>query len=480
MKRFFHFVLKEIRIKQARIMSNTQAMHDNKIVEGTIWKSLLAYFWTLLLGAFFQQFYNTVDAVIVGRAVGAEGLAAIGGSASTVVNLFVGFFMGVSSGATVVIAQFYGARRKDEVSKAVHTAMALSIIGGAVIMVGGLLISSWIIKAMSTPAEVMEASTVYLRIYFLGMIANLVYNMGAGILRAVGDSKRPLIVLVISSFINIILDVLFVIILGMGKMGITQGVVGAGLATVLCQFISAAIIVVMLVRSDDSYKLYFSRIKIDLAMLQRIISIGLPAGFQSTMYTLSNILIQAAINSFGKDATAAWAAYGKIDVLFWMTVSSLGTATTTFVGQTYGAGKYDRVRKTIRQSFVIAAAITIPLSLILFVWGKGFLYIFIDDVNVIEIGIQMIRFLAPFYVSYIGVEIFSGALRGMGDALCPMLITLSGICALRVVWILAVFPMNRTIEMVETSYPITWITTSVLFLIYYSYYVRKHGISGDH
>ncbi len=452
--------------------------NKNSITEGPIWKSLIAYFGTLLLGAFFQQFYNTVDAIIVGKAVGSDALAAVGGSAAMVVNLFVGFFMGASSGATVVIAQFYGAERKEEVSKAVHTAIALAIIGGAVITAIGIFISSWIIHAMNTPLEITEASTAYLRIYFIGMIANLVYNMGAGILRAVGDSKRPLIVLIISCFVNIILDVFFVIILGLGKLGITEGVIGVAIATIMCQAISAVIVVVMLMKSSDSYKLYLKKIKLDPAMLRRILAIGLPAGVQSTMYTLSNILIQSSINSFGKDATAAWAAYGKIDVLFWMTISSLGTAVTTFAGQNFGAGKYDRVRNTVRQAFAIAALITIPLALSLLAGGRLLLHVFVDDTAVIDIGVQMIEFLAPFYVTYIGVEIFSGTLRGLGDALIPMLITLSGICFLRVFWILVVFPQNRTIENVEMSYPITWITTSVLFLFYYLFYIRKHGLTG--
>jgi putative MATE family efflux protein len=452
-------------------------MKNNSITEGSIWKSMLSFFWALLLGAFFQQFYNTVDAVIVGRAVGSAGLAAVGGSAAMVVNLFVGFFMGLSSGATVVIAQFYGAGRKEEVSKAVHTSIALAICGGIVITVVGLLLSRWVIDIMKTPADVVEASTVYLRIYFIGMVANLVYNMGAGILRAIGDSRRPLYVLIVSCFANIFLDILFVIILGMGKNGVTTGVTGVAVATVLCQILSAVIVVIMLMRSTDSYKLFLTKIRIDPGMINRIVRIGLPAGFQTTMYTLSNMLIQAAINEFGANAVSAWAAYGKIDVLFWMTISSLGTSVTTFAGQNFGAGKYERVRKSTRQAFVIAAIITIPLSAILYLWGKGFLYIFINDTEVIDMGMQMIKFLAPFYVTYIGVEIFSGVLRGMGDALMPMLITLSGICVLRVVWILAAFPLNRTIEMVETSYPITWITTSVLFFFYYSFYVRKHRIS---
>jgi putative MATE family efflux protein len=448
-------------------------MNQNKITDGPIWKNMLSYFGALLLGAFFQQFYNTVDAVIVGRAVGSEGLAAVGGSAAMIVNLFVGFFMGLSSGATVVIAQFFGADRKEDVKKAVHTAIALAIAAGIFITVVGILTAHGIIRLMNTPPEVIEASTAYLRVFFIGMVANLVYNMGAGILRAVGDSRRPLYVLIVSCFINIILDIFFVIVLGLGKMGITQGVLGVAAATVICQIISALIIVIMLMRSTKSYKLYISSIRIDRDMLKRIISIGLPAGLQSTMYTLSNTLIQASINEFGKDATAAWAAYGKIDVLFWMTVNSLGASATTFAGQNYGAGKLDRVRNTTKSAFAISAVITIPLSAILYFYGKGFLYIFVTDENVIEIGMQMIKFLAPFYVTYLGVEVLSGVLRGIGSALIPMLITMSGVCLLRVTWILTVFPLHRTIETVEASYPITWITTSILFIIYYTYFVKK-------
>ncbi|WP_034467645.1 MATE family efflux transporter [Butyrivibrio proteoclasticus] len=447
----------------------------NKITEGPIWKNMLGYFFSLLLGAFFQQFYNTVDAIIVGRYVGSDALAAVGGSAAMIVSLFVGFFMGLSTGASVVIAQFYGAKRDEEVKKSVHTAMAVAIVGGIIFMVLGLITSKWIIVAMRTSEELIVPSTAYLIIFFAGMVANMVYNMGAGILRAIGDSKRPLYVLVISCFANILLDIFFVVVLGLGKMGITQGVIGVAVATVLCQVLSAVIVMIMLCKSQGSYKLYIKEIKVDSDILSKIIKIGLPAAFQGTMYTLSNILIQTAINDFGKDTTAAWAAYGKIDVLFWMTVSSLGTAVTTFAGQNFGAGKYKRVRSSVRHGFIIAATITIPLSIILYYFGDVFLYIFVkDNQNVVNIGDQMIKFLAPFYIGYIGVEILSGVLRGMGASFMPMLITLSGICVLRVVWILLVFPLNKTVEMVEASYPITWITTSVLFVLYYIYYMIKH------
>ncbi len=437
---------------------------------------MLSYFWALLLGAFFQQFYNTVDAVIVGRAVSSDALGAVGGSAAMVVSLFVGFFMGLSSGASVVISQFYGAGRKEEVQKAVHTAIALAMTGGLLITLIGVAIAPGIIEAMGTPKEQSAAAVVYLRIFFLGMIANLVYNMGSGILRAVGDSRRPLLVLIISCFANIILDILFVIVLGFGKRGDSMGVMGVAIATVLCQIISAVIVLIMLVRSQDCYRVRLLSIRFEPHMLSRIVRIGLPAGFQTTMYTVSNVIIQAAFNSLGKDVAAAWAAYGKIDVIFWMTVNCLGTAVTTFVGQNYGAGKYSRVRNSVRQGFAIALSITIPMSILMYTFGDALLRIFVTNEDVIRIGVQMIEFLAPFYCTYIAVEVFSGSLRGMGDAIIPMLITLSGICALRVVWIMAVFPGSRTVETIETSYPVTWITTSVLFLIYYLIFITRKKI----
>ena len=451
-------------------------MQNRSITSGSIWKNMLSYFFALLLGAFFQQLYNTIDAVIVGRAVGSDALGAVGGSAAMVVNLFLGFFLGVSSGATVVISQFYGAGRKAEVERAVHTAIALAVTGGGVITLIGVIISPWIINVMNTPIEQADAAEMYIRIFFLGMIPNLIYNMGAGILRAVGDSKRPLIILVITCFANIVLDVFFVIGLGLGKKGDVYGVSGVAVATILCQLISAVIVVIMLCRSSDTYRLDPKRIRFDIPMLSRIIKIGIPAGFQTTTYTLSNTLIQASINSLGKDMASAWAAYGKIDVLFWMTISSLGTVATTFAGQNYGAGNYKRVRRCTREALAIAAVITIPLSTFMYLWGDLLLRIFVVDQKVIALGIQMIRYLAPFYITYIGVEIFSGVLRGMSDALVPMLITLSGICALRVGWILFAFPMNRTIEMIEISYRITWATTSIMFLVYYLSFIRKRKI----
>lgn len=448
---------------------------NNKITQGPILKGMLIYFVTLLVGAFFQQLYNTVDAIIVGNVVGADGLASVGGSAATIVSIFIGFFMGLSSGATVVIAQFYGAKQSKEVAKAVHTAIAIAITGGIIITVVGFAITPHIISLMKTPDSLKEPSIAYLRIFFLGMIANLVYNMGAGILRAVGDSKRPLIVLIISCFTNVGLDLFFVVVLKMGYMSVKMGVIGVAIATILCQLLSAVIVVIMLITSNDMYKLTLRNVRFDKLMLKKILRIGLPAGFQSTMYTFSNALIQTAINELGPEYSAAWAAYGKIDVVFWMSINAIGTSVTTFAGQNFGAGKYDRVKTSTRYAFLIALIITIPLSLALYFFSDSLLHIFIkNNQDVIRIGIQMVRFLVPFYVTYISVEIFSGVLRAMGSALIPMIITLSGICALRVIWILTAFPIFKTVETVEASYPITWIVTSILFLIYYTYFTKRH------
>ena len=448
---------------------------NNKITQGPILKGMLIYFVTLLVGAFFQQLYNTVDAIIVGNVVGADGLASVGGSAATIVSIFIGFFMGLSSGATVVIAQFYGAKQSKEVEKAVHTAIAIAITGGIIITVVGFAITPHVISLMKTPYSLKEPSIAYLRIFFLGMIANLVYNMGAGILRAVGDSKRPLIVLIISCFTNVGLDLFFVVVLKMGYMSVKMGVIGVAIATILCQLLSAVIVVIMLITSNDMYKLTLRNVRFDKLMLKKILRIGLPAGFQSTMYTFSNALIQTAINELGPEYSAAWAAYGKIDVVFWMSINAIGTSVTTFAGQNFGAGKYDRVKTSTRYAFLIALIITIPLSLALYFFSDSLLHIFIkNNQDVIRIGIQMVRFLVPFYVTYISVEIFSGVLRAMGSALIPMIITLSGICALRVIWILTAFPIFKTVETVEASYPITWIVTSILFLIYYTYFTKRH------
>ena len=432
----------------------------NRITEGSIFGQLLLFFFPILFGTFFQQLYNTADAMVVGRFVGKQALAAVGGSTSTLINLLVGFFVGLSSGATVVISQFYGARKADKVHWAVHTSIAFSVIGGIIFMIVGLVGSPWALETMKTPEDVMGHAVVYIRIYFLGIIVNLVYNMGAGILRAVGDSRRPLYFLIASCFTNIILDVLLVAVLRMG-------VAGAALATITSQLLSAILVVRALMKTDDMYKLEWKKVRIDQRMLQRIVRIGIPAGMQSVMYNISNVIIQAGVNTLGTDNVTAWATYGKVDGLYWMMINALGISATTFVGQNFGAGRLDRVRKGAGACMVIGVVLTASVGAVLYNGGHLLVELFTTDLQVQAISMDLLHFMVPTFITYIAIEILSGTLRGVGDAWMPLVITGIGVCAVRVLWIMLVLPHYHTIIGAAFCYPLTWSLTTVAFVIYY-------------
>ena len=433
---------------------------SNQITEGVIWKQLLVYFFPLLLGSFFQQLYNTVDAVIVGRFVGPVALAAVGGSSAMVVQLFVEFFVGISAGASVTIAQLYGAKDGERVSRAVHTAMAVAVLGGIAFMVICLTAAPWAIRLLKTPENIVDSSVLYLRIFFCGMVPNLVYNMGAAILRAVGDSRRPLYVLIISCVVNIILDVLFVVVMKMG-------VPGAALATIVSQTVSAWIVIRILSRSADVYKLHLRQIRLHRDMFSRIIRLGLPTGIEGSLYMISNFMVQASINRFGTNIVSAWAAYGKLDAVYWMVLQALGISVTTFVGQNFGAGKYGRIRRSVGAGLLMALIFALGMTFTLFGFGKYLFMLFTADHEVAAAGVDMMRYLVRFYAIYVCVEIFSAALRGMGDTLPPMLIIFFGTCVLRIVWLLLVFPHLHTIHAIEAVYPVTWSVTSVIMVTYY-------------
>ena len=440
-----------------------KVVKGTRITEGSIFGQLLLFFFPILFGTFFQQLYNTADAMVVGRFVGKQALAAVGGSTSTLINLLVGFFVGLSSGATVVISQFYGARKADKVHWAVHTSIAFSVIGGIIFMIVGLVGSPWALEAMKTPEDVMGHAVVYIRIYFLGIIVNLVYNMGAGILRAVGDSRRPLYFLIASCFTNIILDVLLVAVLGMG-------VAGAALATITSQLLSAVLVVLALMKTDDMYKLEWKKVRIDQRMLQRIVRIGIPAGMQSVMYNISNVIIQAGVNTLGTDNVTAWATYGKVDGLYWMMINALGISATTFVGQNFGAGRLDRVRKGAGACMVIGVVLTASVGVVLYNGGHLLVELFTTDQQVQAISMDLLHFMVPTFITYIAIEILSGTLRGVGDAWMPLIITGIGVCAVRVLWIMFVLPHYHTIIGAAFCYPLTWSLTTVAFVIYYYFF----------
>ncbi len=436
-----------------------KASSVNSITEGVIWKPLLFFFIPIVIGSFFQQLYNTADTIIVGQFVGKGALAAVGAT-GTLINLLVGFFVGLASGATVIIAQFYGARQHKRVELAVHTSVALSIVCGILLMIIGIVLAPQLLRMVSVPDDIIQDATLYIRIYFTGMIPSLFYNVGSGILRAIGDSKRPLYFLIAATICNIILDLFLVVALDMA-------VAGVGIATVASQFLSAILVLIVLMRAEDSYRLNLGKISFNKDILFSIVRIGLPAGLQSVLYSVSNLVIQSSINALGTDTIAAWSAYGKIDALFWMIMSAYGVAITTFVGQNYGAGKYDRIKKSVRVCTGMAIGSAIALSVLLMLFGDIVYRLFTNDPTVIEIGLQMLHYLTPFYFTYVCVEVLSGAIRGTGEALKPMILTCFGICVLRVLWIVAAVPIWPGLLSILTSYPLTWATTSILFIIYY-------------
>lgn len=438
----------------------------NQIIEGVIWKQLLLFFFPILFGTFFQQLYNTIDTVIVGHFVGKEALACVGGSTSQIVNLTVGFFTGIASGAAVVIAQFFGADDEKSVEESLHTAYAFSIIGSIFITILGIFLTPHLLSWMHTPLELMEQSILYLKIYFGGILFVFIYNIGSSILRAIGDSKTPLIYLIYCCVINIILDIIFVVFF---KMGVS----GVAIATVISQAVSAVMVTVKLMKEKGILKLYLRQIRVYPMVLQKQLRVGIPAGIQSIMYNITNVIIQSALNTFGTDTVAAWSVYGKLDALFWMMSGAFGIAITTFVGQNFGAGKYERVLKSTRVCLAIDGIASLVLTLFLIFFRSILFRIFTNDPEVIRIGCDMLFLIAPWYMSFIFIEVLSGALRGIGDVVVPMIITMVGVCALRIIWIIGALNIHPTIEAIIFSYPVTWLSTALLFIGYYIYRIKK-------
>ena len=430
------------------------------LLHGVIWQQILLFFFPVLFGTLFQQLYNTVDAIVVGNVVGKEALAAVGGSTGTLLNLVTGFLIGLSSGATVVVAQYYGSGYRDAVARTVSTAMIMSTVLGAAMTVGGVLLAGWMLRLLNVPEDIFSYARIYLQIYFAGLVPTLIYNTGAGVLRAVGDSKRPLYFLIASCIVNIILDILFVAVLRMG-------VVGAAAATVISQLISCILTLITLRTTHDCYRFSFRNLTFDKNVLRQIVRIGFPSGIQSCLYSIANLFIQASVNSYGTDTVAAYTAFGKIDALFWNTSGSLGTAVLTFSGQNFGAGNIDRVRKGFRQAIIMFLIMAFSISGICLLLGESIYGLFTKDQNVIAIGMQMLRFIAPYWATFCFVEIYSTGIRACGDSLIPMIMTALGIGALRILWIL--FYPDTTILGVLVCYPISWVLTSILFLIYYRY-----------
>ncbi len=438
----------------------------NGILEGVIWKQILLFFFPIMIGSFFQQLYNTVDALVLGRAVGKEALAAVGGSAALISGLIINFFMGLTSGAGIIASQMLGAGKKEELNKAIHTIYAFSIVGSIFFAIVGIAVSPALLGLMNTAPELMEDSVLYLQIYFGGIIFVFLYNTGSSILRALGDSKRPLYYLIVCCVLNVVLDLVMVLGLGLG-------VAGVAIATVIAQAVSTVLVTKALIQEKELCQFSLHEMRIDFHMLKSELFLGLPSGIQFSMYNISNMIVQSAINGFGTNATAAWAAYGKLDMIYWMISGALGISITTFVGQNYGAGKMDRVKKSVRICLWMDIVVSIVMAALLIAARKPLFGIFCNDATVIEIGAKMLVVIAPFYFLFAFTEIYSGALRGMGDVIVPMLITTVGVCAIRVFWIAVIAGMYPTMEVVIFNYPVTWILSAVLFIVYYLYKMKK-------
>lgn len=435
-----------------------QSMAPQRITEGSISRQLLIFFFPILMGTFFQQMYNTVDTIIVGRYVGTEALAAVG-STGSLVSLINGFFTGLGSGATVILSQYYGANDKSQVHKTIHTGVALAVILGLMITVIGCFLAPNLLTVLKTPPECLAPASLYIRIFFAGAVASMVYNMGAGILRAMGDSRRPMIFLIICCFTNIILDVLFVVILKMG-------VAGAAIATVLSQIISAVLLLDALIRLPD-FGLQWQELHIDFFLLRRILGIGVPAGLQFVTFDLSNILIQSGINSFGAATMAAWTAFGKTDSISWMISGAFGVSITTFVGQNFGAQKYRRIRQSVWICLAMSVSAIALVSTLEFLFRRWILGIYTSDPSVIEVGAYLMAIILPFNPIFMPMEILGGAMRGTGFSVVPTVITGTCICLFRVIWLLTVVFRWHSLKLLAMSYPISWtLSATVFFLVY--------------
>ena len=432
---------------------------DVDMTEGNITRHIISFALPLLIGNVFQQLYNTVDTWVVGNYVSNEAFSAVG-TVGPIINMLIGFFMGLSSGAGVVISQYYGAKRNQEVHDTVHTAMVMTIVMGVAFTAIGLGMTPFMLRLMNTPDNVMPESTAYLTIYFSGILGLMVYNIGAGILRAVGDSQRPFYFLVVCAVLNTVLDLLFVLVFRMG-------VEGVALATVIAQSTSALLVVITLMKTDTCIKLRLRDLKINFAMLGKIFRVGIPAAIQMAITAFSNIFVQSYINYFGDNCMSGWTAYAKIDQLLFLPMQSIALASTTFVGQNLGCNQVERAKKGVSQALLIAIVSTVVLMIPVMAFASPVVAFFNGKAEVVEIGTMLLHWLSPFYVLCCFNQIYSGALRGAGNSRAPMIIMLSSFVAFRQLYLFVMARVCNEIIPIAMSYPAGWLLCSTLTAVYY-------------
>ena len=437
-----------------------QARYDVDMTQGSITKHLINFSLPLLLGNLFQQLYNMVDTWVVGNYVSNEAFSAVG-TVGPVINTLIGFFLGLSSGAGVVISQYYGAGREEKVRQAVHTALMLTLVLGVVFTAAGIAMTPLMLQLMKTPAEVAPEQAAYLRIYFAGVMGLLLYNMGSGILRAVGDSRRPFYFLVVSAVLNTVLDLLFVIKFHMGVEGVAY-------ATIIAQAVSALLTLWVLMRAEGGIRLELRALRFTWSVLRQIVAVGIPAALQMAITAFSNVFVQSYINYFGPDCMSGWTAYTKVDQLVILPVQSISMANTTFVGQNLGVGDTPRAKKGVRISLWLSVAVTAVLLIPVLLFAPDLTAFFNSKAEVVSYGALLLRLLSPFYFFFCINQIYAGALRGAGNSQMPMWIMLGSFVVFRQIYlyIMSNYISNEIIP-IALSYPAGWFVCSVATLLYY-------------
>ena len=431
---------------------------------GSIMDKLISFSLPLMVSGILQLAFNAVDIIVVGRFSGSQALAAVG-STTALINVFTNLFIGISLGANVLAARFYAAGKDREMSETVHTSITLALISGITMAVIGVLLAKWALEIMGTPDDVIGQSALYMRIYFMGMPFFMLYNYGAAILRAIGDTKRPLIFLIISGIANAALNMTLVIIFHMGVAGVAIG-------TIISQLISCVLVLTCLYRSEGSYQLRFSKLKINGAYMEQIFQVGVPAGIQSTVINLSNALLQSSVNSFGSIAMAGYTAANNILGFLYMSVNSITQACMSFTSQNYGVGKLKRMDKVLRDCAILSISIAAVLGGLAYSFGPQILTVYTSDPKVINCGMEILAYTSITYFLCGIMDLFPGALRGMGYSAVPMVLSVIGTVGTRIVWVFGIFPNHRSLSVLFVSYPVSWILTIVLQVMCF-YFVRK-------
>jgi len=433
---------------------------DVDMTQGSITRHIILFALPLLAGNVFQQMYNMVDTWVVGNFVSNEAFSAVG-SVGPIINMLIGFFLGLSSGAGVVISQYYGARRHQEVHDTVHTAVAMTLVLGVLFTGIGLSMIPYMLRLMNTPENVLPESTAYLTIYFSGILGLMIYNIGAGILRAVGDSKRPFYFLVVCAVLNTGLDLLFVLVFRMGVKGVA-------LATVVSQAVSAVLVLITLMRTEECIQLRLRDLRLHWGMLKKIITVGIPAAVQMAITAFSNIFVQSYINYFGADCMSGWTAYAKVDQLIFLPMQSIALASTTFVGQNLGRNLPERARAGVRRSLTLALIATVIMMIPVLIFAAPVVAFFNSKPEVVAYGTLLLRLMTPFYVLCCFNQIWGGALRGAGNSKATMIIMLASFVLFRQIYLFVASRICNEIVVIAMSYPAGWLLCSLITGIYYS------------